>query len=543
MSSLFIVKKTLVFFFIMVIFPVLSLFAQPYDMILAGDPVLEDLRYLSLEAGKPFLSFTPPLAPQKVEQYLNSIDASLLSLPAQEAFYRIEKRLRPQTPLSLSFDNFSVSININSTIEARARYNEEIAWYPLYPKIPPVISLPIKLHFFNFLQFYLDPYVVKLPNFYLDEDWYGTNVMNFDLRSPLKAFAAAGGSWWDFQLGRDRLSYGTGHMGNLVISDNDEYYEFLRFSFFNRVLKYSSLIMQMPLQTSDSLYTIKNPNSLGRSIHRYFYLHRFDINLFNVLSIGLMEGLMVGNSPLELRYLNPIMIFHSYYSGYDYGKWADTAEHFHSMLNGSIFGVEVNWNIIKSFAFYGQFVVNQFAGPTEEGIQPPNGLGFMAGLQYSHSFDSWASTFFFEFTSTFPYLYMSSSPFASFIHMRPDHPSSGGRKMYSFIGYPRDLMVFTLGTRFFKNDITKISGLFSIHLQGEHDIRYDWEMTEAAFNKKNPSGIAEEKYIVSVAVQRKLSSLFAINGSVTGIISRNNNHSSGSNETGLQSAFSVSFSY
>ena len=226
-------------------------------------------------------------------------------------------------------------------------------------------------------------------------------------------------------------------MGNLIISDNPDFYEFMRLSLFSRYVKYSFLVNQMPLQITPQLYIYDDDDipTLSRTVNRNFYLHRLDFNLFNVLSVGIMEGVIVGNSPLEIRYLNPLMIFHSFYSWNNYDNWLENDQRRH--INGSIFSTEVNWNIIRSLAFYGQFVLTDYATPGELGQraeQPPNGLGFLAGLQYSHSFSSWASHSFFEFTYTYPYLYMNPSPFASFIQMR--NLSDSHRVHYSFIGIP-----------------------------------------------------------------------------------------------------------
>ena len=523
-----------------------DLFAAPFDMISVGDPVLEDLRFLSLESGRPFLSFTPPLAPGEVKQFLAHIDVSLLSAPAQEAYSRIQNRLNPRSRLSLTRDFFTASLDVNLSFEVRARYNEDIAWYPHHPDIPSLLSLPLRLHFFDFLQLYFDPIVESLPGHYLGAGSFGTNVGGFDIRSPLRAYAAAGGSWWNFQLGRDSLSYGTGNMGNLAISDNPAFYDFMRISLFSRVFKYSSLVAHMPMDITDSLYEIQNPNSLRKSMNRYFYMHRFDINIANRLSIGLMEGLIVGNAPVGIRYLNPMIFFHSFYSADDYDYWAEFEHTVHSKINGSILSLELNWHIMRSLAVYGQFVMNQIALPTEVGLQPPDGFGYMAGIQYSHSFNTWASVFFFEFTSTMPYLYISSSPFASFIHMRHDSTSPDAQ-YYSFTGYPRDLMAFTLGSRFFNRDMLELSASFTVNLQGEHgnwgSIIFDYEWSEEAFAKKNPSGIVEEKYIASIAAQWRLLSFLRFNGSLDTIISRHNNHTADSHATGLQAAFSVSFSY
>ena len=539
--------------FLFIIFPGFGLFAQPYDMILVGDPVLEDLRYLSLESGKSFLSFTPPLAPDEVKIFLDSIDASLLSAPALEAFYRANSRLSPASPLTLSSDNFALSLNINSTIEARARFNRDVSWEPEHPRIPPALSLPFRFFFADSLQLYFEPIFAVDPEYYHSAEILGLNIPleadGIDASMPLRAFLAAGGAWWNFQLGRDRLSYGTGRMGNLAVSDSPDYYEFARLSLFSRFIKYSVLINQMPLQITDDLYQFKDPqaDNFNRTMQRHFYLHRIDVNLFDRLSIGLMEGLMAGNSPLEIRYLNPMMIFHSFYSGWNYDYWPERKDEMGHM-NGSIFSVEVNWNVIKALAVYGQFVMNDFATKHELSInpnQPPNGLGYLAGIRYAHSFDNWAAVFFFEFIYTDPYLYMNSSPFASFIHMRYLSLWSG-RAWYSYTGYPRDTIALSLGANFFKGSALSFAGEFSWLSRGEHNkygIVWDWQRGPPATLEKTPSGIAEDNFVMSLAAQWKLFSYFAMNFSIAGIFSHNNDHIAGTNELGGQAAFSVAFSY
>ena len=547
-------KKLLIILFAFLLFPGFSLFAAPFDMILVGDPVLEDMRFLSLESGRAILSFTPPLAPAEVRQFLDSINDSDLSSPGREAYYRILKRLSPEAKLNLTSDNFAVFMNINSTFEARTRFNADIDWYPLYPEIAPVLAVPIRFFFFNTLQLYIEPSVHATPEHY-DRKHFGLNVpygqQYFDITQPLRAFIAAGGSWWNFQLGRDKIFFGTGNTGSLSIADNSAYYEYIRFSLFSRFFKYSLLVSQMPLRVTDNFYTgVLDPEDLVNTTQRNFYLHRLDFKFWNVLSIGVMEGLMVGNSPLEIRYLNPLMIFHSFYSSSDYEMgWGADPGNNNPMghMNGSFFSVEINWHIIKSLSVYGQFVMNELALGSEKGdtAEPPNGVGFMAGINYSHSFDSWGARFFLEFIYTYPYLYLNSSPFASFIKMRRVETSKQ-KYLYYYMGYPRDTMALSLGTRFFRNDELNIGGRFSWICSGEHNrdgLVYDFEVSNKAFDKRTPSGTAEHKFIASVSARWKPLTYMSFNGSLTGIISHNNNHVSGSNAFGGQAEFSVSFFY
>jgi len=531
-----------------------NLFPIPYDMILTGDPVLDDLRYLSVESGKSILSFIPPVAPHEIQIFLNSLDTSLLSPVALEAYYRVEKRLNPSAPLNLSVDLFTFFININSTLETRLRFNSDISWYPQNTKTPAVISLPLRFFFSEYVTLYLEPMFAMDPEDYRNLDYFGVNIpigtdYICDLNIPLRAFLSVGGSFWNFQIGRDRLSYGTGQNGNLAIMDNPDYHDFMRLSFFSKYFKYSFLVSNLPLELSDEIMLPHDDfekDYLKRTTQRYLYLHRIDISFFNKVSLGLMEGALVGNSSLELRFLNPMSVYHSFFSWWNYDEWQN--DKYDSMV-GSLFSVEVNWNILDSLAFYGQFIMNDFATEHELSIspegQPPNALGYMAGLRYTHSFNSWGSLFYIEFFYTDPYLHIVASPFASYIHMRY-LAWTKERYDYNYMGYPRDTIAICAGADFFKNDIIKLSALFSWISSGLHNkdgVKWDFKKGPPENLQKTPSGIVENKYILSFSAQWKILSYLTLKGDISGIYSLNNAYIDNEKAFGGQIGLSVNFYY
>jgi len=169
------VRRFFLFLFIFSFFN-LNLFSSPYDMILIGDPVLDDLRYLSVESGNSVLSFIPPFAPHEIQIFLNSIDASLLSPPALQAYNRVLNRLNPKTPLNISSDLFTFFINVNSTLEARTRFNSDIMWNPQYTKTPAVLSLPLRFFFSESVTLYLEPMYAMDPEDYKKLDYFGVNI-------------------------------------------------------------------------------------------------------------------------------------------------------------------------------------------------------------------------------------------------------------------------------------------------------------------------------------------------------------------------------
>jgi hypothetical protein len=429
-----------------------------YDLILTGDPILEDIRFLSLELNTPFLSFSPPLAPAEVKDFLAHVDESLLSVPARLAYFRIMERLSPVSRITYKDERFSLLLDIYAGLEAAARTNTNISWYPRYSQVPNLISIPLRASFVSSIQLFLE------TSFGMDYDEYyknhsGINIPagheQFSHNFSLRGFAAAGGDWWNFQIGRDRLYWGTGHTGSLTFSDHSPYFDFARLSIFSSTVKYSVMINQFPLTLTEKLFEGSGPDgwddpaNLQKTLQRYFYLHRLDFKVKDRLSIAIMEGMMAGNSTLDLRYLNPLIIYHDLLEWEEFSRWAPGR----GDMIGSFASIEVNWNIIKNLSVYGQFVMNELTFSFEPNAHP-NGLGYMAGIQYAHPFDVWASVFFFEFIYTDPYLHILSSPFASFIQMDK-------LEQYYFIGYPRDTIALSVGSKFFYHDKLRLSGVLS----------------------------------------------------------------------------------
>ena len=537
-------------FFLLFTFFVLTFNVFSFDMILVGDEILEDIRFLSLKTGIPFLSFSPPLAPAEVRRFLDSIDdVALSNTIVEDAYNRIRARLSPVSNISYTDDNFSLLLDIHLTFEAFVRFNTNIQRYPRYPDIIPFVSLPLRASFANTVQLYLEPIYAYCISEH-GKDRFNINIP-FGLdpanrSASLRGFLAAGGDFWNFQIGRDRLFWGTGHTGSLIFSDNSQYFDFARLSFFSTNVKYSAIVTQLPLQVRQRLFDLdddkwnanrRENDLLDRMIlQRYYYLHRLDFRLFNRVSIGLMEGLMVGNSPFELRYLNPLIIFHDLFSWYDFDKWR-WGEHRGDMV-GSLFSMEVNWNVLRNLAVYGQFVMNELTLPGETN-ENPNAMGYMLGVQYAFSFTNWRSVSFLEFFYTDPYLSILSSPFGSFIQM--DY------KQYYFIGYPRDTIAVIFGTNFYNKDTLNFAGRFSWIASGQHNdnestngLTWDWREGPSS---RAPTGTVEHKLILSLGAGWRPLSWLTFNTKISGIVSLNNNHISGDNQIGGQVSFSAGLRY
>jgi hypothetical protein len=527
-----------------------TIFGTPFVMIPVGDPVLEDLRFVMRESGRNFRSFTPPLSRDEAALFLDEINENELSEPGRKAYDRIWNRLNPDVRFSNGL--FSLDARINLAVEGRGRTNEDIPWGQGEKKSPAFFSLPVDIFFADTLQLAFTPLLAADPFYYKDPDsHFGTNIPyaedRFDLNMPLRAFAAAGGSWWNFELGRDRLSYGVAHRGNMAISDTPDYYDLARLSFFASDFKYSILVSQMPLSIED--LTIKDPVELAGSditetVRRYLYLHRLDLRIWKKFSLGISEGIMVGDSAPELRYFNPMMIFHSFFAWRDYDNWGANK----GDMTGSLFSIDMDWTILPSFALYGQFVMNEFSTPYEldryPDIQPPNGLGFMGGLEYVRALGGWRAVFYGEMVYTSPYLYVLSSPFASFIWMRRLSDLGTKDLRYAWLGHPegRDTLFYALGSSLNREDLA-FSWDLSFVQKGNHTILWDWGKGKGYNDEHTPSGTPENRWIFSIGSEWKPASFIKLAGHLGGAMIFEAEHIKGAREYGLEAIFSAVFTY
>jgi hypothetical protein len=247
--------------------------------------------------------------------------------------------------------------------------------------------------------------------------------------------------------------------------------------------------------------------------------------------------MMSGNTPLELRFLNPFSVFHSFFSWLDYSKWGK------GDLVGSMFSFDIDWAILPSLAVYGQFVMNDFAMPIIEAAaqkNTPDGLGFLAGIEYTQSFNNWNALFYGEFVYTEPYLYTVSSPFGSFIWMRRLDQMANKPNWYRWIGHPagRDAILFTLGATLTKSDMRFAFDITLIN-QGEHTIRWDWDRIPEARAERTPSGIAEQKLSSGLEAAWKPLSWLTLTGYIGGAMAFNANHVEENQQYGMELSVSA----
>ena len=113
-----------------------------------------------------------------------------------------------------------------------------------------------------------------------------------------------------FQIGRERVLWGTGYINRLILSNNPPPFDFIRFDISYKSLSYNFLhgwLVQMPTYTSiDSLAgDFKTKGS------KYVAMSRLGFRPNDKLSLGITQMIIYSNRPLEAAYLTPFLFFES----------------------------------------------------------------------------------------------------------------------------------------------------------------------------------------------------------------------------------------
>ncbi len=270
----------------------------------------------------------------------------------------------------------------------------------------------------------------------------GASLGELSMNMPYRAFLSAGGSHWSFQVGRDRLSWGVGESGNLILSDHYPMHQFLRLSTYHKSFKYTFVASFFPHpvnyrpddgQSLEEFIAKKlsDPNYQMKGLSM-FMGHRFEFRMFqDRLSFALSETVMYQtlDGYFDIQVLSPLMLFHNMY------------------VRGnanSLLGFELDVTPVNGLNIYGMFLLDDLAIGSEPTIGPdsnPNAMGGMLGIKLVFPYGK--GTFFgsLEAVYTDPYLYKRDGDVEYIVAFRESNNTAGqisgsGSKYHKYyLGY------------------------------------------------------------------------------------------------------------
>lgn len=393
-------------------------FASPSDMFQLSDSVHEKLSTLYVSQGLAIPSSALPYTRAELDHHLSRLDPEELSWMETKLYTSLVGESTMELPAFSIESEISFETYIHSNTEDFIREED---WVYSYLDRKSLVSVPMTLS----LGAFSGVFDLTLGSSNIDgkeagtmdegtSELYGkknltTNLpydfslqtLSLDANVPYRAFLSTGGSNWVVQVGRDRISWGPGFSGNFMIGEQLQYHNMARLAVYQDSFKYSFITSFFP--HPNEIYDSSLPDSQARPITglKMFMAHRFEWRLFSDrVNLVLSEGIMYqdGGGDLDLRIVNPMMLYHNYY--------------LRSQAN-SLATLELDYTFKKGWNIYTQFAVDELAfGPDEWELaredRHPNGLAFMLGLRMEKPLEEGVLSGHLEGVYTDPYFYLRS---------------------------------------------------------------------------------------------------------------------------------------
>ncbi|MCK9329681.1 MAG: hypothetical protein PHT39_08095 [Sphaerochaetaceae bacterium] len=607
-------KKTLCLLLCLILsLTALSAYSNQQKIYETTSEAYKTIKYLYLATGHALPSTTGPWSGNELSLMLEKIDRSTLGPALQANFDFAEKELDPDPSIKTDAIDmaFSGSLNIEGylhtntdgiaittkagTVEKAFQGRDQ--WIYNSSSQKPFVNLawetwPLE-HFYSYFELSLQN--SRHAKTELGATALSSNLFMFqnmsldgtlmDASYPRRAFVAIGGNHWTAQIGRDRLSWGAGQTGNLVISDNIPYHDMVRFTTYSNSFKYTFLTSFFPYPgnyyTSDDKATgaWQPVQKYGPLSGLFMYIaHRFEGRLFSdKLNLVLTEGFvyMSKNNTIDFRALNPVNFNHNNYTQYN---------------SNSTLALELDWTPMKHLNVYGQIMLDEFAIPGLEGKPSaehedyPEALGYLAGLQTAFPAGNGIIHASLEGAFTTPFLYLRYGTSASndksrtgdddltpyglqYVVAIREWSSSLGQTYYDeyFLGYTYgcDAIIGNLNAGFSLSDRISIDANLFFMAHGTHDKWTVWdevggtqesyESTQAPTDSHDP--LKNNKYdessknsveytaVIGANISYEFSKAFDAFVQADYIIKKNCNNQSGVNENDFQLAFGASWNF
>ncbi len=389
------------------------------ELITAGSPVYDKATAVFLESGLWNFADSVPVTIEELKFYLSEVDYDSLSESGRTSYDSIQSYFGEEN-ISFDSDIFNIGFEPSLSLEGYYKNNDDIAWvFDKYSR-KPLVDLPLTLNASKYFTIMCDLYLWQNRCQMLKKDNYVNVPLSsnqFNLNFPTTAYFSTGTKVTDgfgvsFQTGLAETSVGRTLSGSVIRSEYMTGATYAQLSAYSHKIKYSASITQL-------------------NTERYFYMHKLEARPHKSLTISAIEGQLCAK-PMELRFMNPLTIFHGFAPWNDYSEDDD-------MYTSAFMGLKLSWVPVKYLRFYGLFAMTQYQTPYEKSSWgdslTPNGLGGQAGLESYIPAKGGYFHWGIEGYYAQPYLYLKPSPNSSMVRT---YTESIGEQdpIYEWIGSP-----------------------------------------------------------------------------------------------------------
>lgn len=428
----------------------LNIFSQiynPQQLIPSQHWIYDAIYYLQLESKQISLLDNSPISVAELNMFLKSIDFYNLSSIGKDLYYKIQYYLSDSKSL-LSFGPVKVNLKVNLSPSFLFKTNPNIDWsfatdytgkqngidseygsvsnYMENEFVSPIISVPISISFDKYAMIYTEPFLGK-SYWAMSEPENISNIpmagSDMDFLTPRNAFFSGGYTfnWWGINLhiAKEGLEIGRTTTGSVIYNSNFETDAYIQLSFFSPKFKFNMDVVEIQ----------KN---------KYMYLHQFEFSIFNRIKLGLVEGTLV-DGPFEIRFLNPLMIMHSFNAWDEYYTLFEKKVYGEAHISQYL-GVTLDIIPFKNARIYSLYAMNELQTITELGSVSsnsiPDSFSFQLGMEYNIPLKNslnWLS-FSIEGVYSSPFMYIKQGAEWSLYRERFNMHSYSNIPIRSWIG-------------------------------------------------------------------------------------------------------------
>ena len=363
------------------------------ELVKAGSWVYDAFASLSIESGLVDFTDQAPLSVQELKLYLSEINYDQLSVAGKVQYKKLAAYF-DDGRFSVGSDIVSASVEPEVNVEGYYKSEDDIDWvYDRYER-RPILYAPVTFSVADYLSMGMDLYLGQNKGRMQHDDNY-TNVPyspgHIDVNFPDTGYFSAGYMFTDltgvnFQLGMGSQSVGRSMTGSMIMSEYFTGASYANFEIFNPNIRY-------------------NMNVTQYNVDKYMYTHRFDVRFFKKLSVSVQESMLVYH-PLELRFLNPLTIYHGMSPWRDYGSEESNT--------CAYLAIKASYAVSNYIRIYGLYAQDQYQTAYERYNWPdnttPNAIGGQLGVEAYVPMGAGYVHGRFEGSYAQPYLYIKEDP-------------------------------------------------------------------------------------------------------------------------------------
>ncbi|MDR1655366.1 MAG: hypothetical protein LBR96_05140 [Treponema sp.] len=385
-------------------------------LVYPGEWPYEALKTLSMEQHTLFFS-SYALSVAQFRAMLADLDADAFSESGRELYEKLSSWLDGPSLVSFEYGPLSIDGWPAVQTEFYVRSNKNIDWITTNRDRNPFIVIPAAISVSPWVTMELDFEAAQNYNtIYKDDNYTNFPLPDTNYNMPRRAYLALGYPFTEkigvqFRMGIGEDFYGDTHTGSIILSDYMKDISYGKFSLYSPVIAWTSNVMQL-------------------SVDKYFYYHTLEARLLRRFTISYLEGLMV-NAPLELRFLNPVMIYHSLaaYSEYEEYNRGDPDQFIDDEDSrvASFFAAKAEFEPVSNIRLYALWALNELQTPQERRDDPEvlraDSMGFQLGTEFQFPYAGGYWYLGAEGVYNSPFFYVSKDSRWSFY--KPETAKSG----------------------------------------------------------------------------------------------------------------------